>query len=207
MKAKNFFRLYLRSVAGIINLILPLAACALLLLAGFAVLPAVIASVAAGAAVFTFALVSGRASLAAVQEKDRLDKSGNLAALERARQARDRLAFLRLADEDIAGRVQYIVQKAGRYMELAENDGIIDPLAHHALENCIEIINLFLKERDDASSEKRFGMKDLDPFQNAKDRTLAALDREAVVIKDALNALDTGSSGNDRLSVMEDLEK
>ena len=50
-------------------------------------------------------------------------------------------------------------------------------------------------------------MKDLDPFEKAKERTLDALDREAAVIKDALTALDADSRGNEKLSVMEDLEK
>jgi hypothetical protein len=207
MNIKKFLRLYLRSAAGLINIFLPVLGFGLLLAFGLGPFSSVLLAAFSGAIVFFVALASGRASFAAVREKDRITESGYRASLDKVSEICSGLSYQRIIDSDISGRVSYIVQKAGRYIELAKEAGTVDPLANAALENCRNIINIYLKEIDDDSSEKRFRMDDLDPFEKAKERTLAALDREAAVIKDALTALDPDSRGNEKLSVMEDLEK
>lgn len=207
MKLKSFLHFYLRSSAGIFNLVFPLIGFGGMLLAGVPAVISLAAGAGAGAGMFVLVLASGAAAKIAVREKDRLVELDYAETLKSASENRDKLKFLRISDPEIKAKVFYLVQKAGNYIELAEAQKTIQPFAHEAMENSLNILSIFLNEIDDDSAEKRFGMTDMNPFENVKKRTLEALDTEAVKIKDAIIRLGGGTEGTEKMSVLEDLNK
>ncbi len=207
MKLKSFLRFYLRSSAGIFNLVFPLIGFCGMLLAGVSAVISLIAAAGAGGGMFVLVLVSGAGAKIAVREKDRLIELDYAGSLKTASENRDKLKFLRISDPEIKAKVFYLIQKAGNYIELAEAQRTIQPFAHEALENSLNILSIFLNEIDDDSAEKRFGMNDMNPFKNVKKRTLEALDTEAVKIKDAIIRSGGGAEGTEKMSVLEDLNK
>ena len=167
---------------------------------GLATLCAAPAAFAAGQALGAGALGSGAAALgilalglgfglftdpgrkAAFAELER-EAAGRAASRAAAvREARSRLAALRLPEGEAARARDLLVLEAGRLDESFAATGACDPEAAQALREGLELLGAFLRERDEASTERRFALPDAHPFPRAEERTAAALREKAALV-------------------------
>lgn len=154
---------------------------------------------------FVVLTISGAGSKLAAAEVERREWSDARRYLDAARVNRDRLATIRITDPDIRAMLQLAAQRATRYLVACESAHSRAPLAEDALADCLSVADLYIKELDGASTERRYGLVDADPFVDARNRTLAALrDRIAILDKSILD-LDGGLTSADSMEIKETL--
>jgi hypothetical protein len=78
-------------------------------------------------------------------------------------------------------------------------------LAAEALSEAIELLDIHLKEKDEAATERRFGLKDADPFAEGESRIVAALTEKAAVLRERRIQIDGGLAAAGLMAVKEDL--
>lgn len=207
MKTAEVLRAYLRSPLAIASAgtALLLGAIGLFLLGGSALL-----GLLGGAALWlAFSAVAvqtriGAASVVAVRDAD--EGRRTLEAVEAAVRARETMARLRLPDPEVAAKLEYLVQASGEYLESARRAGSHSPQADARIADSLDIVNLYLKELDEASTERRYGLPDADPFADAKARVLAALLDNATLIRNERIALEGGLPPEALMRVKEELK-
>ena len=206
MLAKDYLKWYAQSPLGISSGFLGIAAIIASAAAGLPVGLGVLGGSAIVALLGLAALVTGRgpksaiAAQAAAQARERGVKH------KIAEEAREKLARLRLGEGEAAAAVNLVVLAAGEYLEACKREDRQDPLAGAAVEEALEIVNIYLKEKDEASTEKRFGLEDKDPFADAEARVAAALRDKAALLRERRIQIDGGLSAQGRMSVMEEIE-
>jgi len=151
------------------------------------------------------ATVSGFGSKAASAELERKAWSKARPFLTAAKASRDRLASLRIPDPAVKALLELASVRGSSYLSACEAARSRDPRAEEALAECVSLADLYLKELDGASTEKRYGLPDADPFADARERTLAALRDRASIIEHATLNLSGGLSSADRMEIKESL--
>jgi hypothetical protein len=164
-----------------------------------------VAGIIALAAAFVILTISGAGSRLAAAEVERREWSNARRYLDAVRDNRDRLATIRITDPEVRAMLQLAAERATRYLVACESAHSRAPLAEDALADCLSIADLYIKELDGASTERRYGLVDADPFADARNRTLAAMrDRMAILDKSILD-LDGGLTSADRMEIKETL--
>jgi hypothetical protein len=207
MKIAEVLRAYLRSPLAIVSAgaALVLGAMSLFFLGGNLLL-----GLFGGAALWVaFSAVAvqtrlGAASVVAVRDADEGRRTSE--AIEAAKRARETMARLRLPDPEVASKLEYVAQVSGEYLEAALKAGSHSPQADARIADSLDIVNLYMKELDEASTEKRYGLADADPFAAAKERVLAALLDNAKIIRNERIALDGGLPPESLMRVKEELK-
>jgi hypothetical protein len=148
---------------------------------------------------------SGLGPKAAAAELERRDWADSRRRLELAKADRDRLASLRLPDAEVKALLELVAARGSAYLSASYEAKAREPAAEEALSECVSIADLYLKELDGASTEKRYGLSDADPFADAKARTKAALIDKAAIIEKAALGLSGGLSSADRMEIKESL--
>jgi hypothetical protein len=149
--------------------------------------------------------LAGVGSTLAAAEQRRRAWAATRPRLDAARDARNRLASLRIPDPEIKALLELVATRGTAYLSACESARSHDPLAEDALAESVSIADLYLKELDSASTEKRFGLADADPFADAKARTGSALRAQAAVVEKATLDLSGGLSSADRMDIKESL--
>ena len=165
----------------------------------------IVAGVASYAVIFAIVMVSGLGSTMASSEMDRRAWSAARGHLAAAKEARNRLASMRVPDPEIKALLELAATRGVAYLAACESARSRDPLAEDALAECVSIADLYLKELDGAATERRYGLADADPFADARARTAAALRDKAAIIEKAALDLSGGLSPADRMGVKESL--
>lgn len=165
----------------------------------------VVAGAATYAAVFTVVTISGLGSRMASAEADRHAWSAAKGHLAAAKASRDRLASMRVPDQEIKALLELAATRGAAYLAACETARSRDPVAEDALAECVSIADLYLKELDGAATERRYGLADADPFADARARTAAALRDKAAMVEKAALDLSGGLSPADRMGVKESL--
>ena len=147
--------------------------------------------------------VSGVGPRLAAAEADRQQWTNARPYLDAARANRDRLGTMRIADDDVKAMLQLAAERATRYLAVCESARSRAPLAEDALADCLSIADLYLKELDGASTERRYKLPDADPFVDARTRTLAALRDRVAILDKAIQDLDGGLTSADRMEIKE----
>jgi hypothetical protein len=80
------------------------------------------------------------------------------------------------------------------------------PRGRRRIADALDLVNLYLKELDEAATEKRYGLQDADPFTDAKGRVLAALARDADLVREERIKIDGGLPPAKRMEIREELE-
>jgi hypothetical protein len=138
---------------------------------------------------------SGRASLAKSESR-----------LGTAADARKRLAGIRLTEPALAAARDLLVLEAGRFVEDCRLAGTYDPVGVEAIVDSLALVDAWLKEADESSVERRFGLADEHPFPEAAGRTAEALRAKAALVS-ARRAEATGEiPGADRIAIEEELK-
>lgn len=206
MLANDYLKWYARSALGIgslfVGIIAAIAMAAAGLPSGLAVLgvPAIVALIG------SVALAAGWGPKSAIAAQDAAEARERDEKLKLAGEARGKLARLRLGEGEAAAALSLVVLAGGEYLEACKREGRQDPLAGAALEEALEIVNIFLKEKDEAATEKRFGLDNKDPFANAEARVAASLREKAALLRERRVQIDGGLSAQGRMSVMEEIE-
>jgi hypothetical protein len=205
MSLTEFLKWYFRSALGIGTLFAGVLCAGVLFAMGISVAVAIPAG-------FTFIGVSGGAALALgagskaiVAERDSAVSRENREKVEIARGTRDKLSRLRIPDSAVSDTVSAVTLAASEYLDACAKASVYDPIANSALSECMEIVGIYLKELDDTSTEKRYALKDADPFVDARSRTIDALKERAMILRERRIQIDGGLSGEDQLSVREEL--
>jgi hypothetical protein len=183
----------------------------LALLAGLAagsragVLTGLVSGLTSLGAVFMLATYSGLGPRFAAAERDRRHWAASKEYLAVARSRQRRLASLRVPDPAVKSLVDLVAMQAGMFLGACEKAGQRDPLGEDAIAECIELVDLFLKELDDASTERRYKLPDNDPFADAKERISVALRDKASVLEKARLDMEGGLHREDRMAIKEQL--
>lgn len=206
MSPKEYIKWYARSALGIgagfagLSLALALAA------TGANIWLALLAAPATAAAVGAGAFFSGWGPKAALAARDAARTRSEGEKLARAEAVRDKLARIRLGEGPAAKAAALVALAAGEYIEAGKREAKYDPLADAALEEALEIADIFLKEKDEAATEKRFGLEDKDPFVDAEARVAAALKAKAALIRERRIQIDGGLPASGKMAVREEVE-
>ena len=210
MPVKNPFLLYLRSR---LNSVLSIAAASLvvlsvLLLRPYALVPIAVI-VLAYAALTGSLFFSRRGAQEVVAESDEGRRKETARKIDAATMTRERIAVLRIGDERVAKAIEYFLQESGSYLEKCRELSSYSPLANERIGRVFEICQVFLGERDEAATAKRYDVRVAVPEpapagpgeQFALDITECAR-----VIKERTTQDLLGSSGEERLAIMKELE-
>lgn len=118
---------------------------------------------------------------------------------------RQRISVLRLGSDDMSRAVELFLQESGSYLEKCRQLGAYSPLANDRIERVLEICQVFLGERDEEATGKRYGLPgtaDAAPAASlAKDVAECAEVIRQRVTEDLL-----GTSGKERLQIMKELD-
>jgi hypothetical protein len=211
MPVKNPFLLYLRSR---LNTVLSIGAAALVvlslvLLRPYALVPIVVILLAYAA--LTGALFfsrTGAREVVAESEEDRRARTRQ--RIDASAGTRERIAVLRIGDDRVARAIEYFLQESGSYLEKCRELSSYSPLASERIERVLEICQVFLGERDEAATARRY-----EPVTGAPPATAAGDPGEqcarditecARVIREKTTEDLLGLSGEERLAIMKELE-
>jgi hypothetical protein len=118
---------------------------------------------------------------------------------------RERISVLRIGDERMAKAIELFLLESGAYLEKCRELSSYSPLANERVERVLEICQVYLGERDEDATARRYALPDApaDPAESfARDITECASVIHERVTEDLL-----GTSGRDRLSIMKELEE
>jgi hypothetical protein len=207
MAVKNPFLLYLRSRLNVIVAVASLA----LAVAGLAFFRGRAIAAIGGAAVL-YALVtailffSRRGAAEVVAEADEDRAASIRKKIDEAAAIRSRLAVLRLGDEELRLAVENLLLVSGQYLERARASGTWSPHANDRIRQALEVCQIYLGEKDESSTEKRYGTADGDEAADVRGRSIAAIRGCAAAIRThTLNDL-AGLDGTERLGIIEEME-
>jgi hypothetical protein len=207
MAVRKPFHLYLRSRLNVTVAVASLAlfAAGLALFRGqvFAVAGAVVALYAIITLLFFF---SRRGAAQVVAEADQ-DRSASIRRkLDEAAAIRQRIAVLRLGDEDLRLAVENLLLVSGQYLEKARSSGSWSPHANDRIRQALEVCQIYLGEKDESSTEKRYSTADGDEDADVRGRSIAAIRECAAAVRkhtvDDLVELD----GTEKLGIIEEME-
>ena len=206
MVPKDYAKWFIRSPLGIGSGFVGLAG----ILAGVVIgLPAAL-SLLAGAAIVAAAslaaLFTGIGPKSALAAQDAALARDRANRLSRAEAEMEKLARMRIGEGPAAEAVRLVVLASGEYLDACRREGTEDPIADAALDDAVDIIDIFLKEKNEAATEKRFNLEDKDPFADAEARVVAALKEKALLLRERRIQIDGGLSASGRMSVREEIE-
>lgn len=206
MDTSSFFRSYCRSPLGLVSFFLAAGSGISSCLLGLAALPSIGVGLGSLVAIVLVSLALGFGQKAAVAEAERSDAERARSRLAAAAAARKRLAALRLADPTVARERDLVVLEAGRLVDACSGLGVYDPLAVQAVLDSLDLVEAWLKEADESSTERRFSLPDEHPFPEAASRTAGALREKAFVIARGRGEATGEISGADRVAIEEELK-
>jgi hypothetical protein len=207
MAAQKPFLLYLRSRLNVAVVVASLAVlvAALVLFRG-RLLAAIGGAVALYAAVTVLLFFSRRGATAVVAGADADRAASVRRKLDEAAALRQRIAVLRLGDEELRRAVENFLLVSGQYLEKARTAGSWSPQANDRIRQALEICQIYLGEKDESSTEKRYGTADGDEDADVHGRSIAAIQECAAAIRQ--HALDDlgGLDGTEQLGLIEEME-
>jgi len=204
MHVRRYLKDYARSPLGIANL-------GLALLAGAGIgsyagaVTGFVTGAASLAAVFVLALYSGLGPRFAAAERERSRWAADKRHLAAAKDKQKRLSSLRVPDPLVKPLADLAALQAGMFLDACMAARQRNPLAEYAIAECIELVDLYLKELDDASTERRYALPDNDPFADPRQRISAALRDKALVLEKARTDMEGGLQREDRMAIKEQL--
>jgi hypothetical protein len=221
MPVKNPFLLYLRSR---LNSVLSISAASLVLLSLLFLRPHALVPIAVillAYVALTFALFfsrRGAREVVAESEEDRLKKIRQ--KIDALAETRERVAVLRIGDDRMAKAIEYFLQESGSYLEKCRELSRYSPLANERIERVLEICQVFLGERDEAATARRYGVpaeRGIPAHDIPAEAGGAAADTGERLARDIMDCAGVikerttedllGLSGEARLAIMKELEK
>jgi hypothetical protein len=113
---------------------------------------------------------------------------------------------IRLSSGDAATALAYLVQSAGEYLGACRKTMSRSPEADARIADSLDLVDLYLRELDETSTERRFGAPDAAPFEDAGKRVAASIRENALFIRDERTKLDGGLPPAERMAIKEELK-
>jgi hypothetical protein len=133
-------------------------------------------------------------------------------------EVRERISVLRLGDDRMAKAIEYFLLQSGAYLEKCRELTLVSPFANERIERVLEICQVYLGERDESATGKRYNaggrlpaLKGSPPSGDAPADPAQTLARDIIDCGNEIKARITedllGISGEERLSIMKELEE
>ena len=119
---------------------------------------------------------------------------------------RERISVLRLGSDEMARAVELFLQESGSYLEQCRQLSAYSPLANERIERVLEICQVFLGERDEEATGRRYGVPGTPDGAPAESLAKDIVECAAVIKQRTTEDL-LGMSGKERLQIMKELEK
>ena len=104
--------------------------------------------------------------------------------------------------------MEYFLQESGAYLEKCRELGSYSPLANERIERVVDICQVFLDERDQNATAHRYeAPTDKDHAADPGEQFSREIMECAAVIKERVTEDLLGQSGEERLSIMKELEE
>ena len=207
MPLQRPFLLYLRSR---FHLALALSAAGLLVLCAAFLRPHALP--AAAVIVGAYVMVAGamfftrRGAREVVHEDDEDRRKLVRQKIEKYAEIRRRISVLRLGNDDMSRAVELFLQESGSYLEKCRELSSYSPVANDRIQRVLDICQVFLGERDEEATGKRYGVPG-----SAEAAPAATLAKDVVecaeVIRQRVTEDLLGTSGEERLQIMKELDK
>jgi len=209
MPVKSPFLLYLRSR---LNSVLSITAASLVVLSvlflrPYALVPAALILLAY--LVLTGALFFSRRGAREVVAESEEDRLKNISRkIDASAATRERVAVLRIGDERMAKAIEYFLQESGSYLEKCRELSSYSPLANERIDRVLEICQVFLGERDEAATSRRYEVpgKSGAPAADPGEQLAQDIMECARIVKERTTEDLLGLSGEERLAIMKELE-
>lgn len=208
MNLVKYLLLYLKSG---LNLALVLIS-ALLIILSFLFLPGLLqtaiplavlgAYLTASAAI----LVSRRGAREIAGEQQEQRDRETAAKIARDTALRENLARLRLPDEGLRRAIEYFLLVSGTYLEKCRELAIYSPAGSAKIEEVVQLCQVYLEERDQSSTEKRYNLPDTDGFADYKSRVINLIQAAAGSLKQLITDELTGLTGSEQIEIIEELK-
>ena len=210
MPPKRPFLLYLRSrlSTALALATATLLALALVFLRGHSLVP--VFCVVIAYAVVTFILFfSRRGAKEIVREEEGDQRAKNRRKIAALTELRERISVLRLGDERVNKAIEYFLQESGSYLEKCRELATYSPVANERIERVLEICQVFLGERDEESTGRRYGVPGTAtaPTREAAEGFARDIRDCARFIRDRAVEDLLGGSGAERLQIKKELEE
>ena len=119
---------------------------------------------------------------------------------------RERIAVLRMGDEQVAGAIEYFLQESGAYLEECRRLVTYSPVANDRITRVLDICQVFLDEKDQGATARRYRTGTAEAPDTPA--SLAAEIRECgATVRARITEDLQGTSGSDRLKSMKELER
>jgi hypothetical protein len=141
----------------------------------------------------------------AESEEDRL--KGVRGKIARFAALRERIAVLRLANERMSRAVELFLQESGSYLDKCRELDAYSPLANERIERVLEICQVFLGEMDESATGRRYGVPGSGQDQAPAEKFAMDITECAAVVRQRTTEDLLGISGEERLSIMKELEE
>ncbi len=207
MPEKRPFLLYLRSrlnftVAGAAAVLLVLSA---LFLGRWMALAAPL--IAALYALFTFLLFNSKKGASQIVEESERDRVVKVRAkIAAAAALRERISVMRVADEGMRKSLEYFLLSSGTYLQKCREVDLYSPRANARIEDALSVLQAFLGEIDQSSTDRRYGIQEGESAQDFSARCMEAVRDAAKDITEWTTQDITGISGRDSVEILEELE-
>ena len=206
MRAKEYWSRYLKSPLGIGSIAASLVLGLGLAAAGLPAAVPIASALGLSALCGLFGLYSGLGPRQVVSAQDAGKAAEGRRRLAEAAAVRDRISILRLNDPEVSGAAALVVLAAGEYIDAARRGSADDPLADAAIAEALDILDIYLKEKDESSVEKRYRLADANPFVQVGERTVAALRDRAAVLRERRIQVDGALPAVDQMEIREELK-
>ncbi|MFW5802047.1 MAG: hypothetical protein ACOCVC_08420 [Spirochaeta sp.] len=222
MKIAQFVGIYAISPLGAAVLAVSAVASAT---AGFAVSPAAGAIVlpAVWLALSLGLFAAGISGPAVIRERDRRLRQRGLELLGIAAERARRIGRMRLPDPEMKQLADQVSLHAGEYYARSLKHNSYDPGAHHAIDECLEILDAWLMEQDAQAGRRRYGGSgagtgagpggDHGPGAHGGSAAASIDERTRTLLKDRMEIISRaacdaagGLTPADKLSVKEELD-
>ena len=120
---------------------------------------------------------------------------------------RERISVLRLGDERMAKAIEYFLLESGSYLQKCRELSLISPFANERIERVLEICQVYLGERDESATEKRYQAAQGDASADPAETLARDIIECGTVIKARTTEDLLGISGEERLAIMKELEE
>jgi hypothetical protein len=145
----------------------------------------------------------GAKEIAGEMEEDRFKKVSQI--ITRYREMRDRIAFIRIGDAEIAKSLEYFLLISGNYLNKCRELNSYSPIANSKIEEVLEVCQIYLEEYDEQLIEKQYKVKDKDYFNQYKERAVKAIHDASDAIKEQMQKDFSGLTQKEKMEVIEEM--
>jgi len=119
---------------------------------------------------------------------------------------RERISVLRLGSDEMGRAVELFLQESGSYLQKCRELGAYSPIANDRIERVMDICQVFLGEKDEESTGRRYGLPGSPDAAPAASLARDIVDCAGVIRQKVTEDL-LGTSVSERLQIMKSLDE